>query len=98
MSVNIYTVEAARDRLRGLALDTHDDFHRELRRVTADEHEAICTTLEEIHRLHTVVSGQRKQLDEIESRKKQAAARPVATRSRKAMTHSTPAKSKGGKQ
>jgi hypothetical protein len=62
-------VDNARIRLAALALDTHDPIQREDRRITAAEHLAIGTLLEELHRLNSVVNQQRQALAAAEADK-----------------------------
>ena len=81
-------VESARHRVRVLALDTAQPIIRETRRVTAEEHLALVTLLDELHRLNVAVSDQRKFMEDAAKRKKWHTQKPVAARSQPATVRS----------
>jgi hypothetical protein len=69
----------ARHRLEVLSADTINEHHRDHRRLTAVERSALIELLYELHRVHVVVTAQRKLLERSTAREK---ARPKALRAK----------------
>ena len=81
-------VESARHRVRVLALDTAQPIIRETRRVTAEEHLALVTLLDELHRLNVAVAFQRQLIEDVAKREKRHTQKLAAARSQPAKARS----------
>ena len=85
----------ARHRLEVLWADTIAQEQRLARKVIAEEHHALRTVLDELHRLNEAVSMQRKLLQNAQIRKKQGPAKPAGARTQRPTARNTkPAKEK----
>lgn len=87
-------VEQARRRLHVVLQDTETQEHRDHRRLTPGDREAIRAILYELHRLHLAVSRQRAELEKRQSPKKQAHHKPVGARTQAATAHKTKEKTR----